>query len=59
MKGIIMAITISDECIACGACEGTCPMGAISVADVAEVEDDSCVECGACLGACPVEAISL
>ena len=25
-----MAYVISDACISCGACEGTCPAGAIS-----------------------------
>ncbi len=28
-----MAYVISDECVACGTCEGECPVGAISEGD--------------------------
>ena len=55
-----MAVTIdTDTCIACAACEDSCPLGAISVADAAVVDEDVCCECGACTGSCPVDAISL
>ena len=47
-----------DTCIACGACEATCPVGAISVADKAAVDADVCIDCGACEAGCPVSAIS-
>ncbi|MBP3654242.1 MAG: 4Fe-4S binding protein [Oscillospiraceae bacterium] len=49
-----------DLCVGCGACEETCPLGAIS-ADAEgkrEVNADLCVDCGACEGACPVGAIA-
>ena len=48
-----------DICISCGACAGTCPVGAISVDDKASVDEGACIECGACAGGCPVGAISL
>ena len=52
-----MAYKISDECIACGACESECPVEAISEQDGKMVIDaDKCVECGACAGVCPVGA---
>ena len=54
-----MAHLITDECVACGACESTCPVGAI-VLDEAKgiyVINSDCVDCGACEDACPVGAI--
>lgn len=54
-----MAYKISDECIACGSCESTCPSDAISEnGDKYEIDADKCISCGACASACPMEAIS-
>lgn len=54
-----MAHVISDECLACGACLDTCPVGAISEGDGKMViSADDCIDCGACEDACPVGAIS-
>ena len=52
-----MAHKVSDECVACGACVDTCPVGAITLEDKAVVDADSCVDCGACEDACPTGAI--
>lgn len=52
-----MAHTVSEECVACGACAGTCPVEAIKVDDVAVVDPDVCIDCGACEEVCPVGAI--
>ena len=52
-----MAYKISDECIMCGACEGECPVGAISEGDGKfEIDAEKCISCGACAGVCPVGA---
>jgi len=52
-----MAYKITDECIACGACAGECPVDAITEGDGKFVIDaDECIECGACEGVCPVGA---
>ena len=52
-----MAYKITDDCIACGACAGECPVEAISDAGAKyEIDADTCIECGACAGVCPVAA---
>ncbi len=51
-----MAYKITDECLACGACAGDCPVGAIQEGDIFEITD-ACIECGACVESCPVGAI--
>jgi len=57
MEVFTMAYKITDECIACGACAGECPVDAITEGDGKFVIDaDECIECGACEGACPVGA---
>ncbi|HOE08505.1 MAG TPA: 4Fe-4S binding protein [Treponemataceae bacterium] len=53
-----MAYKITDACVNCGACEGECPVGAISEqGNVRVIDADTCVSCGACSAACPTEAI--
>lgn len=52
-----MAYHITDDCINCGACEGECPVQAISEGDGKYVIDaDTCIDCGACAEVCPVSA---
>ena len=53
-----MAYVINDSCISCGACAGTCPVGAIAEGDGKyEINADECLSCGACSDGCPVGAI--
>ncbi|MDP0494406.1 MAG: 4Fe-4S binding protein [Fusobacterium sp. JB021] len=53
-----MYVVDQDTCIGCGACEGTCPVGAIAGNDEGKFSiNDTCVDCGACAGGCPVGAI--
>ena len=59
-----MAMKITDECIACGACEDECLVSAISEGDEYFVIDpDVCVECEGhfdepqCVLVCPVDAV--
>ena len=52
-----MAFKITHDCIACGACEAECPVGAISEGDGKyEIDADACASCGACADVCPVGA---
>lgn len=52
-----MAYVITDKCIKCGACIGSCPVEAISMNDGKVVIDPKkCISCGTCFAVCPVEA---
>ena len=54
-----MPHTISDECIACGACAAECPVECISEKDDKyEIDKEACTDCDACTAVCPVDAIS-
>ena len=59
-----MAMKITDECIACGACETECPVEAITEGDeIYEIDPSVCVECEGyfdtqqCVEVCPVDAV--
>jgi ferredoxin len=54
----VAIIVNPDECTGCGICADICPVEAIELNDVAEIDEETCTECGTCLGECPVEAIS-
>ncbi|MCI5885275.1 MAG: 4Fe-4S binding protein [Clostridiales bacterium] len=51
-----MAYKITDACIACGACQGECPIGCIRDGDIFVIDEDACIDCGACSNVCPVDA---
>ncbi len=49
---------ITDECLACGACEAECPEGAISEGDpIYVIDPEKCTDCGTCQEVCPNDAI--
>lgn len=53
-----MAHKISTDCVACGTCEGECPVGAISAGDIYVIDPAQCTDCGSCAAVCPTGAIS-
>ena len=54
-----MAHIITDECLSCGACADTCPVGAISgtVKEPHVIDTTKCIKCGACMSKCKFGAI--
>lgn len=46
-------------CRACGACQGICPAGAVTIEDYALIDREKCVECFCCQEACPYDAIQV
>jgi len=57
-----MALTITDECISCGACEPECPNQAISQGDAHyNIDPEKCTECAGagddpkCVAGCPTD----
>jgi ferredoxin len=55
----IPPVTDKAVCTKCGACAGSCPTGAITVADTVETKAESCILCSACVKICPVSARTL
>ena len=53
------AVVDREKCDGCGACVEVCPVEAISMNDVAEVNAEECVECEQCVDECPNQAISM
>jgi len=58
-KGSYIASVKQDDCTACGLCEEACPMKAIEILDVAQVNVKRCIGCGLCVSSCAVDAIVL
>lgn len=51
------AFTVSDDCVGCGLCAKTCPLGNIKIVDKKPVWGDNCTHCVSCINRCPKKAI--
>ena len=52
-------IVDATRCIKCMACEVVCPVKAITVSDLPQVDQIACIGCGACVSECPVKVFDL
>ncbi len=53
-----MAVKVDEnKCTGCGICIDVCPVGAITVDDVAKIDSETCTGCCACINECPNNAI--
>ena len=63
LEDIAMAMTITDECTACGLCLPVCPTSSIEEGDIYIIKPDTCNECEdqddgpQCVAECPVDCI--
>jgi hypothetical protein len=47
-----------EKCTACGTCARWCPVDAIKVEQIADIDYELCIGCGQCLAVCPEEAVN-
>ncbi|MDR3593143.1 MAG: 4Fe-4S binding protein [Negativicutes bacterium] len=51
-------LAISKQCVQCGVCARTCPMGLSPQRSGALFAHPDCIKCGICVDACPKQALS-
>lgn len=58
-KGIVTekGYQITDACIGCGACVGSCPQRCIEAGTPYHIQQEHCLHCGNCHAVCPVQAV--
>lgn len=49
----VAVVARPEDCTACGSCVDVCPRDAITVDDVAKIDEERCNGCEACVTECP------
>lgn len=58
-KGFPMHPSADKNCVKCGICAESCPVGAIPMDDPSKTDNDKCMSCMRCISVCPNDSRSL
>jgi len=59
LSEMVAIVSSPGDCLLCGACETSCPTGAISARDRLLIDESLCSGCGTCVDLCVREVLTL